>query len=100
MESFSFVIMESWLAGRPVLVNGKCAVTKSFVLEAQGGLYFDNYAEFEGAVNYLREHKETAAQMARNGRRYVMEHFDWDVITRKYIELIRRMCGEGQEGQA
>ena len=57
-------------------------------------------AEFEGAVNYLLKHKETAAQMARNGRRYVMEHFDWDVITRKYIELIRRMGGEGQEGQA
>ena len=28
-ESFSLVIMESWLAGTPVLVNGRCPVTRS-----------------------------------------------------------------------
>ena len=91
MESFSLVIMESWLAGRPVIVNGKCAVTKDFVLQAQGGLYFDNYGEFEGTVNYLLTHPETGEQMAKNGRKYVLEHFDWEVITGKYIELFRRL---------
>ena len=29
-ESFSLVIMESWLCGRPVLVSSQCAVTKDF----------------------------------------------------------------------
>ena len=91
MESFSLVIMESWLAGRPVIVNGKCAVTKDFVLQAQGGLYFDNYEEFEGTVNYLLTHQETADQMAKNGRKYVLEHFDWDVITKKYIRLFEKL---------
>ena len=47
MESFSLVIMESWLAGRPVLVNGDCAVTRDFVHQNNGGLYYQNYAEFE-----------------------------------------------------
>ena len=90
MESFSLVIMESWLAGRPVLVNGKCAVTKDFALRAGGGLYFNSCAEFEGAVAYLAEHPETAAKMGRNGRQYVLEHFDWKVITHKYLQLIER----------
>ena len=90
MESFSLVIMESWLAGRPVLVNGKCAVTKDFVRQTGGGLYFENYMEFEGSVSYLTEQKETAAKMGRKGRRYVTEHFDWNVITKKYLQLINK----------
>ena len=52
-ESFSLVIMESWLCGRPVLVHGDCAVTKNFVQESNGGLYFNNYFEFEGCMDYF-----------------------------------------------
>ena len=36
-ESFSIVIMESWLCERPVLVNSACKVTKNFAQESQGG---------------------------------------------------------------
>lgn len=83
-ESFSLVIMESWLCGRPVLVHEQCAVTKNFVRESQGGLYFENYFEFEGCVNYILEHPKIARQMGRNGGAYVRSHFDWEVITEKY----------------
>ena len=91
MESFSLVLMESWLAEKPALVNGKCAVTKDFVRRAAAGLYFDNYAEFEGAVSWLAQHPETAAQMGRNGRQFVLENFRWDVIVKRYLELFERL---------
>ena len=97
MESFSIVIMESWLAGRPVLVNGQCAVTRDFVHQANGGLYYESYAEFEECVKYLTGHPETAEQMARNGGEYVRSHFAWDVITRRYLDYIRRLCGDAEE---
>ena len=92
MESFSLVIMESWLAGRPVLVNGKCAVTKDFARTAGGGLWFEGYGEFEGGVKYLTERKDEAARMGQNGRKYVLEHFDWNVITGKYLKLIKLLA--------
>lgn len=92
MESFSLVIMESWLAKTPVLVNGDCAVTRDFVHQANGGLYFRSKAEFFACVDYLLEHKETAKQMGRNGRKYVLDHFDWDVIIRRYQEYFRKVC--------
>ena len=91
MESFSIVIMESWLAGRPVMVNGKCAVTRSFVEEAQGGLWFGSYEEFEEGLKKLTEDKKLAERMGSNGRKYVLEHFDWGVITRRYIEYFKRL---------
>lgn len=83
-ESFSLVIMESWLCNRPVLVNNKCEVTKNFAKESQGGLYFDNYFEFEGALNYYLEHPSIADEMGYNGRNFVMSNFAWDVIVDRY----------------
>ena len=91
MESFSIVIMESWLAGRPVLVNGKCAVTKDFAVRANAGLYYENYGEFAECARYLLEHPETAGKMGENGGAFVREQFSWEAITRKYIEYFGRI---------
>ena len=87
-ESFSIVIMESWLCGRPVLVNADCAVTKNFVMEANGGLYFEDYFEFEGALHYIVNHLKTADSMGRQGQEYVRSHFSWDVIVKKYRRFL------------
>ncbi len=93
-ESFSLVIMESWLCGRPVLVHDACAVTKNFVQESNGGLYFANYFEFEACVDYMLEHPETSRIMGENGGNYVREHFDWDVITQRYLAFFAEMGEE------
>lgn len=88
-ESFSLVIMESWLCGRPVLVHEKCAVTANFARESGGGLYFNNYFEFEGCTDFYLNNKETAAQMGASGCKYVKDNFSWNVIVdsfRKYLE--------------
>lgn len=87
-ESFSIVIMESWLAHRPVMVHEECAVTKNFAIESNGGLYFKDYFEFEGCLNFLLQNRETADKMGDNGRKYVMENFTWDVIVRKYRSFL------------
>ena len=86
-ESFSLVIMESWLCKRPVLVSGRCEVTKNFSIESNGGLYFDNYFEFEKSVNYIVSNPKIADRMGLNGRRYVLDNFAWDVIVKKYTDF-------------
>lgn len=91
MESFSLVLMESWLAETPALVNGKCAVTRDFVHQANAGLYYENYGEFEQCIRYLSTHEDTASAMGRNGRKYVLTHFDWKVITEKYLRYFQQL---------
>ena len=39
-ESLSLVILESMAAGRPVLVNGRCAVLKGQCIRSNAGLYY------------------------------------------------------------
>lgn len=87
-ESFSIVIMEGWLAKRPVLVSEHCAVTTNFCLETDGGLYFRDYPTFAGTVDYLLGHPQVADQMGENGFEYVMEHFTHEMIAKKYLQFI------------
>lgn len=97
-ESFSLVIMESWLCGRPVLVHDQCAVTKNFVQESNGGLYFQDYFEFEGCLEYFLTHAEESSLMGQNGKNYVLEHFDWNVITKKYQAFFEKI--EARQGES
>ena len=90
-ESFSIVIMESWLCERPVIVCEDCAVTKNFAIESQGGLYFKDYFDFEGALRYIMEHPDAAEQMAQNGKNYVLNHFSWDVVVEKYCRMFEEI---------
>lgn len=91
-ESFSIVIMESWLCHRPVLVHGKCEVTKNFAIESNGGLWFNDYYEFDEAVSYMVTHEAECKILAENGRKYVLANFSWDVIveemTRYFEEVV------------
>lgn len=87
-ESFSIVIMESWLAKRPVLVSEQCKVTTNFCQEANGGLWFDSYPVFEACLDYLYGHPDEADQMGINGNKYVNQHFVESAIFKKYKEFL------------
>ncbi|WP_026499118.1 glycosyltransferase family 4 protein [Butyrivibrio sp. WCD2001] len=87
-ESFSIVIMESWLCERPVLVHEECDVTREFAKRSNGGLYFGDYYEFEECVDYILSHESEAKIMGQQGKEFVLENYDWDVVTRKIKSFI------------
>ncbi|MCB9422039.1 MAG: glycosyltransferase family 4 protein [Ardenticatenaceae bacterium] len=93
-ESFSLVIMESWLAGTPVLVHADCAVTRSHVRESNGGLYFGNYAEFSATLDYFFANPKKALQMGQQGRAYVLANFQWPTIVAKYDHIIKTIMAD------
>ena len=89
-ESFSIVIMESWLCLTPVLVHSKCAVTKDHCIKGNSGLYFENFEEFEGCINFYLNNSQLREKMAINGKRYVEENFNWDRIIEKYVRFLEK----------
>ena len=90
-ESFSIVIMESWLNNVPVLVNARCAVTKEHCLKSNGGLFFDNFEEFEGCVKYYLDNPSMREKIGKNGENYVLQNFSWDKIIKKYSEFFNKI---------
>ena len=97
-ESFSLVIMESWINKRPVLVHEDCKVTQRFVTDFGGGLYFKTYFEFEGCVDYISGNPDMANAMGLLGQRAVTENFAWDVVVRRYMEFFK-LCSEALNGK-
>jgi len=83
-ESFSLVIMESWLCGRPIIVHENCKVTSYFAKQSNGGLYFKDYFEFEASIHYLQNNIAMTNRMGSNGKKFVEENFSWNIIVERY----------------
>ena len=93
-ESLSIVVLEAMAMRKPVLIQGNCEVVRAHVSASNGGLYYRNYFEFEGCMNYLLDHGELCAQMGENGEDYVKRYYAWDAIEmclQKLIEQIRHL---------
>jgi glycosyltransferase involved in cell wall biosynthesis len=89
MESFSLVIMESWLAGVPVMVHGHCPVTRHHVLNCNGGLYFTSADEFAGVVDWFLDHPIERQQMGSLGREYVRREYNWQAVLDRFRESLQ-----------
>ncbi len=87
-ESLSLIVLESFFMQRPVIVNGKCDVTRTHVIESNGGLWFENYDEFKGTIRYLLEHSQGAEQMGKNGYEYAANLYTWDIVMKKWREVL------------
>lgn len=88
-ESLSLSTLEAMYLKVPVLLNGKCEVLKQHAILSNSGLYYENKWEFLETLNYLIGNSKIAERMGDNGRRYVDENYEWDVIIKKLKEAIK-----------
>jgi glycosyltransferase involved in cell wall biosynthesis len=79
-ESLSIVTMQAWLSGLPVLAHAGCDVVRDHCVRSRGGLWFENYVEFEAMLERLLEDAELARTLGRNGRRYVATEYSWPAV--------------------
>ncbi len=86
-ESFSIVMMEAWGCGTPCLVHGGCGVTREHVERSGGGLYFETFPEFTGALDYFCANPDMCRRMGQAGRTFVNANFEWSAIIQRYIEI-------------
>ena len=88
VESLSIVVLESFLQKRPVLVNGVCPVLVGQMKRSNGGLYYNNYAEFEAELNFMLENPRVRFDMGRNGLEFVKENYSWDKVIENFKGII------------
>jgi glycosyltransferase involved in cell wall biosynthesis len=80
--------MESWLAGRPVLVPEECDVTREHVRRSKGGLWFYSADEFAAALDWLTNRPDLASRMGQNGRRYVLQNYTWTAVAERFEHIL------------
>ncbi len=96
-ESFGIVLGEAWLAGRPVLVNERCAVTRDHVGASGGGLTFTNGATFASALHRLIHDPAVANALGAAGQAYAGERFTWERTVERYrrlVDAVRRRAAD------
>jgi glycosyltransferase involved in cell wall biosynthesis len=93
-EAFSLVLMESWLASRPVIAAGGCPVTSGHCRRSNGGLYVENVHEFIEVLRLLKQDPGLAQKMGKNGHDYVLDHYTWDRVIRRYIRHFKEFDGD------
>lgn len=93
-ESLSISVLEAMTLSVPVIVNGVCEVLKGHCVKSNGGLYYMNYFEFEGILDYVFTHDSEYAQLRKNAKAYVDSNYRWDVIMKGFGEIISEICKE------
>lgn len=93
-ESLSIVVLEAMALNIPVLVNGVCEVLRGHCIKSNAGLYYYNYFEFEGAMNYLLQHEEVCQELGKNGNIYVNLNYRWNIVISKLNNLIKKIGEE------
>jgi glycosyltransferase involved in cell wall biosynthesis len=90
-ESLSMVTLESWALGKPVLANARCDVLRGQSRRSGAGLYYGGYEEFRDALNLMLADGRLRESMGARGRKYFEDHYAWDVIEGKYLDLVGRV---------
>lgn len=89
-ESFSRTVMESWLAGTPVIANAAGEVVAWHCERSGGGLTYSDEAEFAQCLRFVAEAPKAAAALAERGREYVLANYTWPVV----VDAMEAFLGE------
>lgn len=93
-ESFSIVLMESWLQETPAIVSARCAVTRDHVEDSGGGFAVATEAEFSEALLAFLSDGSRRSAMGAKGRDYVITSFSPQKVASRFREELERLAAK------
>jgi glycosyltransferase involved in cell wall biosynthesis len=94
-ESFSLVVLEAWLAGKAVVVNGRCEATVEHCRRSGGGLWFSDSLELEVIVDRLLSDPPLRDHLGGRGGAYARRQFSWPAVVDRYAALADQILTTG-----
>jgi len=87
-DSFGIVYLEAWRCGKPV-IGAKVGAIPEVIEEDRDGLLveFGDVEQLTSKMLYLLNHPDLCKEMGENGRRKVIERFNWE----KNIEIVENV---------
>ena len=92
LGAYPVKLFEYMNAGIPVIIN-KIPLWEEIVLKENCGLSVDitNKKEFAKAINFLLENPEQARKMGENGKKAVLEKYNWDTEKKKLLKVYQKI---------
>lgn len=88
-ESLSMVLLEAWAMEKATLANANCRVLMGQTIRSNAGLFYSEYPEFRRALEYLQRRPDIRRALGLNGRRFYYDNYRWEIIEKKYMNLIQ-----------
>ena len=88
LESFSIVVMESWLLEVPVLVNSESEILRAHCNRSNAGLYYSDQDSFSATMDYLLANPDKRVKMGVNGKHYVEKNYTREIVKKKLFNLV------------
>jgi glycosyltransferase involved in cell wall biosynthesis len=76
------------MAGTPVLVHAGSAVLQWQCRRSNGGLWFNNYPEFEEELLLLLNNENLRMKMADAGRNYVLTEYSRNTVKTRMLDFL------------
>jgi glycosyltransferase involved in cell wall biosynthesis len=91
-ESFGIVLLESWLAGRPVVAQRRCVAFTDLVVHGENGFLAETAEEVAQAVETYINDPECATRHAEAGRDVAVA-FTWSRIAAQFESVLLDSAG-------
>ena len=91
-EAMSIVVLEAGVTGTPVLLTDQCGFND--VASISGGQVVSaSVDELQKSLIEILRDPAKLKSMGANLKKYTCEHFAWDSVIKKYLDLFRRILG-------
>jgi glycosyltransferase involved in cell wall biosynthesis len=84
-ESFGIVLLEAWLAGKPVIANKNCAAFHDMAVDNENALLVGNDG-IADAISKMLEYPDLGNLLAQNGKQQVTR-FDWKSVAEEFVTM-------------
>jgi glycosyltransferase involved in cell wall biosynthesis len=94
-EGFGVACLEAMAHGRPVVASAVGGLL-DLVVDGETGIHVPpgDVPALRSAIERLLADRELRRRMGEAGRRRAAEHFSWDAVTRRTVELYARYAGK------
>lgn len=93
-ESFSIVLMESWLLETPVIVNSSCSVTTYHVEKSEAGFAVDSSLELGYVLKKLLSDRSLAKRLGSSGFSYVRSEYSWGAVLKRFDQVLSQVFSQ------
>lgn len=93
-ESFGIVVLEAWLAEKPVIANKSCAAFQDLVDDGKNGVLTD-MNNLTNAIENLYDNKDLQKYLGKNGKTKAYD-YDWKKISKKFLKYCVNLTNKNQ----
>ncbi|HEY8063098.1 MAG TPA: glycosyltransferase [Methylosinus sp.] len=90
-ESFGIVILEAWMASRPVIANSDCAAFRDIIVHNENAILATT-EELTEAIREIACNEALVRGLVGKGRE-TLKHHDWEKVARDFVALCREYAG-------